>query len=377
MIVLIPSYEPDARLTALVAELAHVAGVRVLVVDDGSGPRFASVFAQAERTGAEVLVHEMNHGKGVALRTGFAYARTMYPGEPVVCADSDGQHTLLDILRVAAALDDKPELVLGVRRFTGRVPLRSRVGNRITAAIFAAFTGTRLADTQTGLRGYPAHLLDWALAVPGDRFEYELNLLLRATRDRLVIQQVEIATVYHAGNEWSHFRPVRDSLRIYRPLLAYAASSLLGFGVDAAVLFTWYALTGQLLTAVVVARLFSATVNFLVNRHAVFEADDVPMWPSVRRYALLAGVVLALNAALMWLLTPLLGVVVAKLVTELGLFVGGFIAQHRLVFAHGRTFPDRQQTFPEHQQTFPEHQQTFPEPVEGRAVSTSSTSRGG
>lgn len=336
MIVLIPSYEPDERLTNLVAELGHVPDLKVLVVDDGSGADYAGIFADAARAGAEVLVHEVNRGKGVALRTGFGYIRNLYPDEPVVCADADGQHTVLDILRVAAAVRDSGELVLGVRRFTGRVPLRSRLGNRITAAVFTVLTGTRLPDTQTGLRGYPAGLLDWASAVPGVRFEYELNLLLRATRDRLPIRQIEIATVYHADNASSHFRPVRDSLRIYRPLLAYAASSLAGFVVDATVLFTWYAITGNLLTAVVVARLLSATVNFLVNRHAVFEADDVPIWPSVRRYALLAAVVLALNAALMAVLTPVLGVVAAKLVTELGLFVGGFLVQHRLVFAHGR-----------------------------------------
>ncbi|MFZ0530474.1 MAG: GtrA family protein, partial [Propionicimonas sp.] len=252
---------------------------------------------------------------------------------PVVSADSDGQHLMLDVLRVAAALDTGAGLVLGVRRFTGRVPLRSRVGNTVTAAVFGLFTGTRIADTQTGLRGYPHELLAWALEVPGDRFEYELNLLLQATRDRLPIEQLEIATVYLRDNAGSHFRPVRDSLRIYRPLLAYAGSSLAGFALDAAILFTWYSLTGHLVSAVVVARLFSASLNFLLNRHAVFAAADQPIVPAATKYALLAGAVLAANLAAMALLTPVLGVVAAKVVTEAGLFVAGFVAQHRVVFA--------------------------------------------
>lgn len=125
--------------------------------------------------GAEVLTHPVNRGKGAALRTGFAHIRAHHPGEPVVCADSDGQHTLLDILRVAAAIDDEVDMVLGVRRFTGRVPLRSRVGNLFTAGLFALVTGHWIADTQTGLRGYPHRQLDWLADVPGDRFEYELN----------------------------------------------------------------------------------------------------------------------------------------------------------------------------------------------------------
>ena len=199
MIVLIPSFEPDQRLVRLVEDLDHVPGVRVLVVDDGSGPAFASVFAAARRAGAQVLTHEANRGKGAALRTGFDHVLAHHRGEPVICADSDGQHQLIDILRVGAALDEGSDLVLGVRRFIGtdtdpvRVPLRSRLGNAITAGVFSVFTGTRLRDTQTGLRGYRHHLLPWALAVPGDRFEYELNLLLQATRDRIAIRQVEIA----------------------------------------------------------------------------------------------------------------------------------------------------------------------------------------
>ena len=340
MIVLIPSFEPDERLTHLVRDLFGIAGIQVLVVDDGSGPGYGAVFGQAILAGAEVLTHPANRGKGAALRTGFAHVRAHHPGEPVVCADSDGQHTLLDILRVAAAIDDRVDMVLGVRRFTGRVPVRSRLGNLVTAGLFALVTGHWIADTQTGLRGYPYRMLDWLAGVPGDRFEYELNLLLRASRERLRISQVEIATIYLQENASSHFRPVRDSLRVLRPLLGYAASSLAGCGVDAAALFVLYPLTGNLAASVVLARLASATLNFGLNRHLVFGAARTPLWPSVRRYALLAAVVLAANLMLMEVLTPVLGLVVAKVLTEAGLFLAGYAVQSRLVFAKPVSVPE-------------------------------------
>ncbi|MFT4108230.1 glycosyltransferase [Propionicimonas sp.] len=333
MIVLIPSYEPDERLPRLVADLAGVAGLHVVVVDDGSGPASARHVDAARRAGAEVLTHPYNRGKGAALRTGFAHIRQVRPGEAVVCADSDGQHTLLDILKVAAAVDDASDMVLGARRFTGRVPLRSRFGNGVTRGVFALVTGTRVRDTQTGLRGYPHRMLGWLLDVPGDRFEYELELLLRASREGLRVREVDIATVYLAGNASSHFRPVRDSVRIYRPLLAFAGSSLAGFGVDATLVFALYALTANLALSVVAARLVSGSVNFLLNRRLVFAAADAPLWRSVRRYALLAASVLLANLTLMELLTPVLGVVLAKLVTETSLFLAGFVLQRRLVFA--------------------------------------------
>lgn len=332
MIVLIPSYQPDDRLTGLVGDLAGIEGIEVLVVDDGSGPDYAPVFAKAALAGAEILTHPVNRGKGAALRTGFAHILRNHAGAAVVCADSDGQHTLLDILRVAAGIDDDTDVVLGVRRFTGSVPLRSRLGNAISSGLFAVVTGTRIADTQTGLRGYPHRILDWLTQVPGVRFEYELNLLLRASREHHQILQVEIATVYLQHNASSHFRPLQDSVRVLRPLLGYAASSLAGFGVDAAALFALYPVTGNLAASVVLARLASASVNFGLNRHLVFGAARTPLWRSLRRYALLATAILSANLLLMEALTPVLGLVAAKVLTEAGLFLAGYALQSRLVF---------------------------------------------
>lgn len=333
MIVLIPSFEPDERLLSLVCDLVLVEGLRVLVVDDGSGPAFAHHFDAVRLAGAQVLSHEVNRGKGVALRTGFSHVQRHHQGEPVVCADSDGQHSLYDILRVGAALDAGTDLVLGARQFTGRVPLRSRFGNQVTSAVFGLVSGTRLTDTQTGLRAYPHRLLGWLLAVPGDRFEYELNLLLRASRERLRIREVEIATIYLQGNSSSHFRPLRDSARVFGPLLAFGASSLAGFAVDAAVLFALYPVTGNLAASVVIARLVSASVNFTLNQRLVFAEGSRPLWAAARRYALLAVGILAANLALMELLTPLLGsVIAAKILTEVALFLASYGVQRGLVF---------------------------------------------
>lgn len=240
MIVLIPAYQPDGRLADLVHRLGRH---RVVVVDDGSGHAYAEVFAEARLAGAEIVTLDHNRGKGFALKTGFAHIGARHPGEDVVCADSDGQHRPEDIEAVAARVGTgDAAMVLGVRRFTGPVPARSRFGNAATRLFFRLATGLAVTDTQTGLRGYPARMLRTLGEVPGDRFEYELRLLLRAARDRMPIEEVEIATVYLDGNRSSHFRPLRDSARIYRPLLAFAGSSLLAFAVDAALLaglVTW------------------------------------------------------------------------------------------------------------------------------------------
>src|SRR5690606_35654374 len=174
---------------------------RILVVDDGSGERFAAVFDRAVLAGATVVHHAHNRGKGAALRTGFSWIRDHARGDVIVTADADGQHTVRDILAVANSTDpDGASLVLGCRAFDGDVPLRSRAGNAFARRLFRLAAGWSLGDTQTGLRGVPPAMIDWLLGVPGDRFEYEQRVLLGLTRAGFDAVEVEIETVYLEQN---------------------------------------------------------------------------------------------------------------------------------------------------------------------------------
>lgn len=336
MIVLIPSLEPDARLVELVRDLrGQEPRAGVLVVDDGSGPAFDAAFDQVEAAGATVLRLPVNHGKGHALKLGLRYVATEHPGQDVVSADCDGQHTVADIGAVAAALSAADDaLVLGVREFTGEVPWRSRFGNAFSRAAFALATRLRLTDTQTGLRGYPAGLLGWADAVPGDRFDYEQRVLLAATCDGVRVREVPVSTVYLEANRSSHFRPVLDSIRVLAPVARFLASSFLGFCLDTVALLVLFAATGSLLGSVLGARGLSGAVNFMVNRRWVFGDRRRSARTAAVQYAVLAGVLLAANFGM---LTAFVGfglpVLLAKVVTEMLLLGASFTLQRRVVFA--------------------------------------------
>lgn len=340
MVLLIPAYEPDERLVHLVARVRTARpDLPVVVVDDGSGPACAHVLAGVAATGATVLRHDRNRGKGRALRTGFAHVRAHHPGAGVVCADCDGQHTVGDVLAVAdRAMPGDADVVLGTRLLTGRVPLRSRFGNACTRTAFHLGTGCRVRDTQTGLRAYPAHALAGLLEVRGDRFEYELAALLRAVAEGRTIVEVPIATVYLDGNASSHFRPLVDSARVYAPLLRFAASSLVAFAVDAVALLALVAVTHALLPAVVLARVISSVVNFTANRWWVFRRPQRGRWPQeAARYWALAVVLLAAGYATLWGLTQLgVALLPAKVLTDLLLFVVGFQVQRTAVFVRRR-----------------------------------------
>ena len=336
MYVLIPAYQPDARLPRLILELHRAdPSTKIVVVDDGSGQKFSDIFEASATAGAHVISYEHNRGKGYALREGFTWIRDVAGDSPecVVTADADGQHTLNDIFRVGRTCTDTGTSVLGVREFVGNVPARSRIGNTATSALFWLATGWKLKDTQTGLRAFPVALLPALLEVQGDRYEYELRVLLHLAKFRHPVTQISIETIYEAGNPTSHFRPLQDSARIWPPLLKFAASSGVATVIDYVLVLVLNALTGALFLPVITARVVSASVNFAMNRR-VFEATGVPLRRSALRYAALAVAVVAGSYTMLAVLTGIgMPLWIAKIIADTTMYLVSYSAQSRYVFA--------------------------------------------
>ena len=336
MYVLIPAYQPDTRLPRLILELHRAdPSTKIVVVDDGSGQKFSDIFEASATAGAHVISYENNRGKGYALREGFTWIRDVAGdlSECVVTADADGQHTLNDIFRVGRTCTDTGTSVLGVREFVGHVPARSRIGNTATSALFWLATGWKLKDTQTGLRAFPVALLPALLEVQGDRYEYELRVLLHLAKFRHPVTQIPIETIYEAGNPTSHFRPLQDSARIWAPLLKFAASSGVATIIDYVLVLALNALTGTLFFPVVAARMVSASVNFAMNRR-VFEATGVPLRRSALRYAALAVAVVAGSYTMLAVLTGIgMPLWIAKIIADTTMYLVSYSAQSRYVFA--------------------------------------------
>lgn len=336
MYVLIPAYQPDARLPRLILELHRAdPSSKIVVVDDGSGQKFSDIFEASATAGAHVISYENNRGKGYALREGFTWIRDVAGdlSECVVTADADGQHTLNDIFRVGRTCTDTGKSVLGVREFVGHVPARSRIGNTATSALFWLATGWKLKDTQTGLRAFPVALLPALLEVQGDRYEYELRVLLHLAKFRHPVTQIPIETIYEAGNPTSHFRPLQDSARIWAPLLKFDASSGVATVIDYVLVLVLNALTGALFFPVIAARLVSASVNFAMNRR-VFEATGVSLRRSALRYAALAVAVVAGSYTMLAVLTGIgMPLWIAKIIADTTMYLVSYSAQSRYVFA--------------------------------------------
>lgn len=336
MTILIPSYEPDQRLMNLITQLKDISLEDIIVVDDGSGEQYREIFHSALVSGCTVLRHETNRGKGAALKTGFQYLKGIGQQSNVICADSDGQHLPEDIMSILQALDEpRRQLVLGSRRFSGKVPARSRLGNAITRMIYVYTTGIQIHDTQTGLRGYPASMLDWLCQIPGDRFEYEMNMLLEAQRSGYDIHEIYIDTVYLEHNKSSHFRPLIDSLKIYIPILLFSGSSILSAILDFTLLILMQYLTANLFMSVLIARICSSSFNYTLNRRFVFKQSASSTYhKSLPKYFTLAVIILLLNYGLLHIyhLEMHIPLILAKLLTEASLFLFSYWAQRKYVY---------------------------------------------
>jgi glycosyltransferase involved in cell wall biosynthesis len=332
-VVLIPAYNPDEMLVSLAKQLVERA-VPVVIVNDGSKADSLAVFGElAALAQVQVLSHDRNRGKGAALKTGLKHIMScgMSCGG-VVTADADGQHLLEDILRVGGAMDRRPNtLVLGARSFHDKVPARSLFGNRLTRWAFLLATGVFIRDTQTGLRGIPATAIPDCLALKSNRYEYEMEQLIRTCKRDGRIHQVPISCLYINDNKGSHFSPVADSLKIYFVFLRFASSALVSAAIDYIVFLLTYLFFGNLLASQYLARLISGTANYTINRKIVFKSD-VGIRKSLTKYILLATF-LAYIAYVIILGLIRIGVPVylAKPMAEGGLFFFNFFVQKALV----------------------------------------------
>lgn len=269
--VFIPALNPDERLVDLVQSLARLHFGAIVVVNDGSGAEYQDIFSRVSAIpGAVVLRHPQNCGQGRAVRTAMRYALDNLPDLiGAVTADADGQHAINDIARMAEAMESGARRpVLGSRSFGEGVPLRSRFGNILTRYVFRFFSGFTIADTQSGLRGIPQKWLAEALLARGDRFEFAIGFLAHFCRIGVPPVEVPIATIYIDGNRSSHFKPLRDSVRIYSFLLRSYVASWAPECIDLAGFTFAYAFVRNIAWAVVAGRLAAIAALALGRRFA-------------------------------------------------------------------------------------------------------------
>ena len=347
--IVIPSYDPDEKLEKVVSGLVDRGFDDIIVINDGSKPECRRYFdAVLSFSQCTVIDHEVNRGKGAALKTAIGFFMENRPDRiGIVTADGDAQHSTEDICSVAQALCETPDtFIIGARDFDlPQVPKRSRTGNKLTSFVFRTGLGMKISDTQSGLRGIPASTMEVMGKLKGDRYEYETNALLALKDHSIPFREIPINTVYIDENATSHFRVVRDSVRIYANLLRYAASSIVCMLFELLLFYTLSTIfepeAGSFLVSVLAlsSRAASSVVNYTINRHIVFGSSNKR---SILRYFSLVVVQGLISAGLTSLLTAVASAdtailqTVLKFAVDTVLFFGSYFIQRKWVFADNK-----------------------------------------
>lgn len=210
----IPAFEAGATLASVVAGVrASVPAAHVIVVDDGSSDDTAAV---ATDVADHVIVFGRNRGKGAALRVAFREA-LHHHADVIVTLDADGQHDPALVPTLVEHLAGY-DLVIGQRaQRNSSMPWRRRLMNTLANLAVHAVAGVRLQDTQSGFRAMRRSVVENVHA-QGDRYEFETDFLVRALRCGYRVRNTIVPTVYGPP---SHFRHVRDSVRIVRTLWGF------------------------------------------------------------------------------------------------------------------------------------------------------------
>lgn len=350
VVMLIPSLNPNETTIRYIDELIDKGFSNIIIVNDGSKNQFNKYFdVISRRPQCIVLKHAVNLGKGRAIKTGLNYFLNNYESSDmigVVTADADGQHSAEDTLKVAKSLEEnKGSLILGTRDFDEvNVPFKSRNGNRITTFIFGLLYSKRINDTQTGLRGIPYSFIENCIKLTGERFEYEIGMLISAVRSKINIIEVKIQTIYFDSNRETHFDAIFDSLKIYslifRSFLKFTLTGLFSFGIDITlfalltkIVFKSLSTEPTIFLGTFLARIVSSLFNYTTNKHVVFHNKESHQTTLLKYYFLSAVQMIA-----SWLLVTKLfymlkfDTTAIKIAVDLSLFFISYQVQRRWVF---------------------------------------------
>lgn len=214
IMILIPCYKEESAIRNVATQAIQTGLGDVVVVDDGSPDKTAE---EARATGAHVIVHEVNKGKGNALITGFTYAlENKY--DAVITLDGDGQHPPAEIINFVNVWNEtNADMIVGTRMAnTEDMPFIRLATNKFMSWLLSKSLGQKVSDTQNGFRLYTAKVLPVCINCSSGGFSAESEHLLQISLNGFTFAEAPTSTIY--GEEKSKIRPVRDTIRFFKML---------------------------------------------------------------------------------------------------------------------------------------------------------------
>lgn len=288
-IAVIPSYKPNEKLISILKELKENK-IECIVVNDGSSDKYDSIFNKVKDY-AHLIEYYPNKGKGYAIKEGLKYIEKTYKNSVIVTIDSDGEHRPKDAIKLLKIAEKKPNtLVLGKNT-------KHKLSTSITNWFYHFTTGVTLQDTKSGLRAFQDKLIPHFLTIDGNRFDYEMNMLLSCPKENIDIYEEPIETI-HDNDIASNYNMIKDTYLIYRKMIIYTITSLIAAVVDFFVYLLVVYLTNNVTISNILARVTSTNVNYIATKSLVFK-DKRNAKQSVFKYYALAIATLLVSTILL------------------------------------------------------------------------------
>ena len=349
VLIIIAALSPKEKFMKYVNALIKNSFKDILIVNDGSTKEHDKIFEKLKlMKECTVITHDKNEGKGKAIKDGLKYFLQLNNIEEfsgVITVDCDGQHLIKDIKNIAQNMNNNQnELILGVRDFSkDNVPSKSSFGNKLTTKVLKVLYGKKISDTQTGLRGIPTKLVEQLINLPGNRYEYETNMLIECILKKINIIEIPIETVYIDNNSNTHFKPVLDSISIYlrilNSFLKYSAVSIISFIIDIVLFKVFFNLlkgvinNSAIAVSTILARIISSLINFILNKKISFKSNKKISNTIIKYYALCI-IQMLISGILVSIIYNLLGVseVIIKILVDTILFFINYRVQRLWIF---------------------------------------------
>ena len=273
VVIIVPAYKPDRKVM-----LEFLAKVRekfenIVVVNDGGGEEYRDFFRHLRAEGYDVISHSVRLGKGRTLKTGINHVLDVYPDAlGVVTVHCNGLYSVRNIVRVAEEMKKDPDsLIIGSRHFDKEhMSWHGKLNLKLTRAIFTAFVGVSISDTQSGLRAFGRNVMMLFLQVGGEHYQYETNTIINCKEEGVRIHEIPITTIGAEGDAFKHYNPIVDSIGIYKIFFKFVITALSSFFIDIS-LFSLlvlmlpdlkFGVVTRIVVATVVARIVSYTTSW-------------------------------------------------------------------------------------------------------------------
>ncbi len=350
ILIMIPALNPSNNLEDYINELISNNFENILLINDGSDENHREIFEKLKlKKECTLIVHSVNEGKGKALKDGLKYFKELKNFNDflgVITVDSDGQHLVSDVKKIAEAMEkNQNALILGARDFSEKnIPPKSSFGNKLTSNVFKVLYGTKISDTQTGLRGIPNSLIEEFSHISGNRFEYETNMLIECILNKIEMVEIPITTVYIDNNSGTSFRPIHDSISIYWKILnsfiKYSVVSIISCVIDL-LLFQLFLMnlkfnltdTAVIVIATVLARIISSLVNYILNKKYSFNSKK-NVKNTIVKYYILCLIAMIASASLVSIIYNFTKIpeVAIKIVVDTIIFFINYRVQRVFIF---------------------------------------------